>query len=126
MSAKKSSFATVTLLLIAQLIVVLTVIPQPAAAAVPDPVLQWMAIMNDTVLTGATSPLVTSRVTALVSVSVFDAVNGIHPAYRPLYVRPNARGNASQRAAAVQAAYVILNAVYPAKRLLSVLNVTRL
>lgn len=115
MSAKKSSFATVTLLLIAQLIVVLTVIPQPAAAAVPDPVLQWMAIMNDTVLTGATSPLVTSRVTALVSVSVFDAVNGIHPAYRPLYVRPNARGNASQRAAAVQAAYVILNAVYPAQ-----------
>jgi membrane-associated phospholipid phosphatase len=82
-------------------------------AAVPDPVLQWIGIMNDTVLAGKTNPLVTTRVTALVTASMFDAVNGIHPIYHWLYVRPNAPGHASQRAAAVQAAYVILSTVYP-------------
>jgi hypothetical protein len=69
--------------------------------------------MNDTVLTGASSPLVSTRVTALVGASMFDAVNGIHPVYRSLYVRPNALGYASRRAAAVQAAYFVLSAVYP-------------
>ena len=115
MSARKRSFATATLLLIAQLIVVIAVTPQPAAASGPDPVLQWIGIMNDTVLSGPTSPLVTTRVTALVGASVFDAVNGIHPVYRPLFVKPNVRGHASQGAAAVQAAYVILSFVYPAQ-----------
>src|SRR3979411_644230 len=51
-------------------------------------------------------------VVALVSASVFDAVNGIHPVYQSLYVTPNARSYASQRAAAVQAAYVILSTLY--------------
>ncbi len=87
--------------------------PVSSFASVPDPVLQWVEIMNDTVLAGGTSPLASTRVTALVSASVFDAVNGIHPIYRSLYVRPNAPGYASRRAAAVQAAYVILSALYP-------------
>jgi membrane-associated phospholipid phosphatase len=103
------------LLLIAWLTGLMTVSPILATAAVPDPVLQWIAIMNNTVIAGATTPLATSRVVALVSASVFDAVNGIHPEYQPLYVRPDAPGFASQRAAAVQAAYVILSTLYPAQ-----------
>jgi hypothetical protein len=88
----------------------------PVAAATPsDPVLEWNAIMNDTVIAGGTNPLVTSRVVALVSSSVFDAVNGIRPHYRPLHVRPNAPRYASQRAAAIQAAYAILSNLYPAQ-----------
>src|SRR2546429_637443 len=63
--------------------------------------------MNTTVLTAGTAPNVTGRVVALVSASVFDAVNGIEPRFRPLYVRPDAPPNASQRAAAIQAAYAI-------------------
>jgi hypothetical protein len=51
----------------------------------------------------------------LVGASIFDAVNGIHPLYQPLYVKPHAPGYASQRAAAVQAAYVILSTTYPAQ-----------
>jgi hypothetical protein len=47
-----------------------------------------------------------------VSASVFDAVNGIDPRFRPLHVRPDAPNNASQRAAAIQAAYVILMDLY--------------
>ncbi len=86
--------------------------PLPASAATPDPVLEWIGVMNTTVLTAKTAPNVTGRVVALVSASVFDAVNGIEPRFRPLHVRPDAPHNASQRAAAVQAAYVILMDFY--------------
>jgi membrane-associated phospholipid phosphatase len=90
----------------------LAVLPVPAAAAVPDPVLEWIGIMNTTVLAGGTSPLATTRVVALVSGSVFDAVNGINPLYTPLHVPPRAPASASQRAAAVQAAYAMLLKLY--------------
>jgi len=92
---------------------VLGLCPLSTAATVPDPVLEWDAIMNDTVLAGGTNPLVTTRVVALVSASVFDAVNGIWPRYTPLHVSPAAPRNASQRAAAVQAAYAMLIRLYP-------------
>ena len=87
----------------------------PLSAASPDPVLEWIGVMNTIVLTAGTAPNVTSRVVALVSASVFDAVNGIEPRFRPLQVRPNAPHHASQRAAAIQAAYAILLNLYPAQ-----------
>ena len=87
----------------------------PVSAATPDPVLEWIGVMNTTVLTAGTAPNVTSRVVALVSASVFDAVNGIEPRFRPLLVRPDAPYHASQRAAAIQAAYAILLKLYPAQ-----------
>jgi len=93
----------------------MAVSPRPAAAAAPDPVLEWIGIMNTTVIAGGSSPLVSSRVVALVSASVFDAVNGIDPRFRPLHVKPNAPHHASQRAAAIQAAYAILLDLYPAQ-----------
>jgi membrane-associated phospholipid phosphatase len=46
---------------------------------------------------------------------VFDAVNGIRPRYQPLHVSPSAPRHASQRAAAIQAAYAILINLYPAQ-----------
>ena len=88
---------------------------RPLLAATPDPVLQWIAIMNDTVLAAGTSPFFTSRTAAMVSASVFDAVNGIDPRFQPLHVRPNAPDGASQRAAAIQAAFAILAHAYPAQ-----------
>jgi len=93
----------------------LGVSPLLAAITPADPVLEWDAIMNDTVLAGGTSPFATSRVAAMVSASVFDAVNGIRPRYRPIYVTPAAPRYASQRAAAIQAAYAILINQYPAQ-----------
>lgn len=86
--------------------------PLKLSAAPSDPVLEWIGVMNNTVLAGGTNPLVTSRVVALVSASVFDAVNGIDPRFQPLHVIPNAPRNPSQRAAAIQAAYVILVDLY--------------
>lgn len=71
--------------------------------------------MNTTVIAGGSSPLVSSRVVALVSSSVFDAVNGIDPRFRSLHVKPDAPHHASQRAAAIQAAYAILVDLYPAQ-----------
>src|SRR5258706_7238138 len=99
-----------TLMLIVAL---LAASPLPVSAATPDPVLEWIGVMNTTVLTAGTAPNVTSRVVALVSASVFDAVNGIEPRFRPIHVKPNAPHNASQSAAAIQAAYAILFNLYP-------------
>jgi len=73
--------------------------------------------MNTTVLAAGTAPNVTSRVVALVSASVFDASTAIDPRFRPIHVRPNAPRNASQRAAAIQAAYAILFNLYPSATL---------
>src|ERR1700722_2333182 len=94
------------------IVALLATSPLPVWAPAPDPVLEWIGIMNTTVLKAGTAPNVTGRVVALVSASVFDAVNGIEPRFRPLHVRPDAPDNASQRAAAIQAAYVILMNLY--------------
>jgi hypothetical protein len=84
------------------------------SASASDPVLDWIAITNDTVLSTRANPLFTARVISQVSASVFDAVNGIEPRYHPLFVRPEAPRHASAGAAAVQAAYAILVKFYPA------------
>jgi hypothetical protein len=97
------------------LAVLLAVSGKPAAASSPDPVLEWIGIMNETVIAGGTTPLVTGRVAAMVSASVFDAVNGIERRYQSQFVRPDAQHPASQKAAAIQAAYAILLHVYPAQ-----------
>jgi hypothetical protein len=97
----------------ALLLIAITATPSPSAAASSDPVLEWINIMNDTVLAGGTPPFFTSRIAAMVSASVFDAVNGIDPRYRPIHVPPNAPHGASPRAAAIEAAYVILADAYP-------------
>jgi hypothetical protein len=105
--------ATVRCALLVLIAALLAASPRPVSAATPDPVLEWIGVMNTTVLTAGTAPNVTSRVVALVSASVFDAVNGIEPRFHPLVVRPGAPHGASQRAAAIQAAYVMLLHVYP-------------
>ena len=103
--------ATVCALLLSSM----AAMPRLAVAAPPDPVLEWINIMNATVLAEGTSPFITSRVSAMVSASVFDAVNGIDPRFQPLHVPPNAPDGASQRAAAIQAAFAILAHAYPAQ-----------
>jgi len=84
------------------IVALLATSPVPLSAATPDPVLEWIDVMNTTVLAAGTPPNVTSRVVALVSASVFDAVNGIDPRFRPLQVKPDAPHHASQRAAAIE------------------------
>ncbi|HWY06674.1 MAG TPA: vanadium-dependent haloperoxidase [Candidatus Acidoferrales bacterium] len=110
---RRGAGATICSALLMLIVALLAAGPLPVSAAAPDTVLEWIGIMNTTVLAGGTNPLASTRVVALVSASVFDAVNGIDPRFRPLHVKPAAPHNASERAAAIQAAYVILVDLYP-------------
>ena len=80
-----------------------------------DEVTDWNRIMLDA-LTGppAVSPPLAARPAAIVAASVFDAVNGIERRYTPIHVPPAAPPGASERAAAVQAAYASLVRLFPA------------
>src|SRR6266550_8986775 len=111
----QGGYATIRGAMLTLTVALLAASPRPVSAATPDPVLEWIGVMNTAVLNAGTAPNVTGRVVALVSASVFDAVNGIEPRFRPLHVRPDAPHNASQRAAAIQAAYAILLNLYPAQ-----------
>jgi hypothetical protein len=85
----------------------------PSRAVASDPVLDWIGVMNESVLTAGTTPLSTSRAVGLVGASMFDAVNGIEKRYQPLMVDKYTGPHASSRAAAVQAAYAMLLRLYP-------------
>ena len=94
----------------------LAVLPLAMAGAVrADEVTDWHEHMLAALRTGGVSPIVSTRDAALVSAAVFDAVNGIERRYEHIYVPPAAPRGASKRAAAVQAAYVILLARLPAQ-----------
>jgi hypothetical protein len=97
-------------------VMLLAACPARVLAATPDAVLEWIGIMNSTVIARGTTPLATTRNVALVSASVFDAVNGIDPRFQALHVKPRAPHHASQSAAAIQAAYVILADLYPIQK----------
>jgi membrane-associated phospholipid phosphatase len=91
------------------------------AVAVPsrlraDEVTDWNQIMVQTVLNGKTSPVVSTRVAAIVEAAVFDAVNGIERRFIPIHVDFAAPMGASKRAAAVQAAYATLVVLFPSQK----------
>jgi len=89
----------------------------------PDEVTIWNRMLFRAGLVGGTSPIITTRVAAIVVASVFDAVNGIDGRYTSIHVPPGAAAGASRDAAAVQAAYATLLALYPAQK--SVLDAER-
>src|SRR5256714_12921450 len=91
-----------------------------ALAAIPlvrgDDVSDWNQNMFTAVFTAKTSPLITTRVAAMVQSSVFDAINGVYRRYTPVHVPPDAPPGASARAAVAQAAYAILVRLYPTQQ----------
>ena len=56
------------------------------------------------------------RGAAIVQTAIFDAVNGIEKRYTPIHVAPGAAAGASARAAAMQAAYATLVALFPTQK----------
>jgi hypothetical protein len=84
-----------------------------------------MQITNDTVIATGTSAVFAGRQVALVSSSVFDAVNGIERRYQSVHVKAKGPHDASQRAAAIQAAYAMLIRLYPAPAQVAALTVRR-
>lgn len=89
-----------------------------SAVARADEVTDWNGIMLEAAHDAVppTSPLVMTRVAAIVGASVFDAVNGIERRFAPIHVAPAAPRGASRRAAAVQAAYASLVRLYPSRK----------
>jgi len=70
--------------LLAAGVAVAAVVGVPAVRA--DEVSDWNQNMFTAVFTAKTIPLVTTRVTAMVQSAVFDAINGVHRRYTPVYV----------------------------------------
>ena len=94
----------------------LVVLPLAMASAVrADEVTDWHEHMLVALGNAGIRPPASTRDAALVSAAVFDAVNGIERRYAPIHVPAAAPRGASKRAAAVQAAYVILLARFPAQ-----------
>jgi hypothetical protein len=87
-----------------------------STAATADEVVDWNQTLFRAALVGGTSPLVISRVAAIVQTAVFDAVNGIDRRYTPIHVAPAAPAGASRAAAAAQAAYATLVQLYPLQK----------
>jgi hypothetical protein len=86
-----------------------------AMQANADEVTKWTQIMLTANHTAAASAPAASRNAAIVEASIFDAVNGIKGLYTAVHVEPAAPKDTSDRAAAVQAAYVSLMHLYPAQ-----------
>lgn len=88
-----------------------------AAVSNADEVTDWNQIMVDATFVPpiVAAPILT-RSAAIFQAAVFDAVNGIERRYMPIHVQPAAPPGASQRAAAVQAAYATLVKLFPAQQ----------
>ena len=102
--------------LIKKLCLGLIVVALTGSAAYADEVVDWNQTMFRAALVGGTSPLVITRVAAIVQAAVFDAVNGIDRRYAPVHVPPAGPAGASREAAAVQAAYATLVQLYPTQK----------
>jgi hypothetical protein len=81
-----------------------------------DEVSDWNENTFTAIFTAKTSPLISTRVTAMVQSAVFDAVNGVFRRYTPVHVPADAPRGASARAAVVQAAYGVLVRLFPAQQ----------
>jgi len=80
-----------------------------------DEVTRWTQIMLTANHTAAVSGPLASRNATIVEASIFDAVNGVKAIYTAVHVEPAAPKGTSERAAAMQAAYVSLMHLYPAQ-----------
>ena len=80
-----------------------------------DEVTDWNQILVSALTATNTSPQNSGRIAAITHAAVFDAVNGIDRRYTPYFVTTQGPRGASRRAAAVQAAYVVLRTLLPAQ-----------
>jgi PAP2 superfamily protein len=87
----------------------------PPSVAAADEVTDWNQVLVSALTATNTSPQNSGRIAAITQAAVFDAVNGIDQRYTPYFVMKVAPRGASQRSAAVQAAYVVLKALLSAQ-----------
>lgn len=102
--------------LIKKFCIALIVVTLIGSTAYADEVVDWNQTLFRAGLVAGTSPLVITRVAAIVQAAVFDAVNGIERRYAPIHVPPAGPAGVSREAAAAQAAYATLVQLYPTQK----------
>jgi hypothetical protein len=102
---------------IARLVAVgtLALLAVPATASA-DTVTDWNGMLIQCEAAAGTPGPPGARIAAIVQISVFDAVNGVHPRYAAIHVPPGAPHGASADAAAASAAHEALMAFFPAQQ----------
>ena len=83
-----------------------------SAAATADIVSDWNAIAVNTAVANKQNPFAQARYAAIVQLAVFEAVNAITGEYQPYLGTITAPPSASADAAAIQAAYHVLNVYF--------------
>jgi hypothetical protein len=84
------------------------------AVAKADSVLEWNEIAVNTAIANGQDPFALARFAAVEQLAVFEAVNAIKGDYKPYLGSVVAPPGASADAAAIQAAYRVLSAFFPA------------
>jgi hypothetical protein len=87
-----------------------------STAARADVVLDWNAIAVNTAVANKQNPFAQARYAAIVQLAVFEAVNSITHKYQPYLGTITAPPHASRDAAAIEAAYQVLIAYFPASQ----------
>ncbi len=85
-----------------------------AAVSRADVVLDWNVIAVNTAVTNGQNPYAQARYAAIVQLAVFESVNAITGEYHPYLGTIVAPPGACPEAAAIQAAYRVLNTYFPA------------
>src|SRR4030095_2469431 len=99
----------------APLIAIIAVGWSNSTIARADEVLDWNAVTMRAIATAAPPGALQQRLSAIVHVSMFDALNGIDRRFTPFHVDAEAPRGASARAAVVYAAYTALVGLFPAQ-----------
>jgi len=87
-----------------------------STAARADAVLDWNSIAVNTAVANKQNPFAQARYAAIVQLAVFEAVNSITHKYQPYLGTITAPPDASPDAAAIEAAYQVLIAYFPASQ----------
>ncbi len=86
------------------------------AAARADAVLDWNTIAVNAAVANKQNPFAQARFAAIVQLAIFEAVNAITQDYQPYTGSITAPRGASAEAAAIEAAYKVLSAYFPASQ----------
>lgn len=87
-----------------------------SALAKTDVILDWNTIAVNTAVANKQNPFAQARYAAIVQLAVCEAVNSITHDYQPYLGTINALPDASPDAAAIEAAYEVLAAYFPASQ----------
>jgi hypothetical protein len=112
MTSRTRSIAVVACILC----LVVTTTPAAAAKGQLNLAVAWNQVMLTSFATANVPAPASSRLAAIVSSAVFDAVNGVQRAYTPIHVEPAAPADASPKAAVASAAHDALVALFPTQQ----------